>query len=174
MQEYILRSWSLVKLGTTAAQKKLFFNLRKAKNRILAANEGNISDANYDLIAKDLNVDVADVKMMNQRMSGADQSLNSFTNDEENGEWIDFLEDGRDNQEILLGETQELDERKEKLYLAMESLTEREREIISQRQLAENPQTLEELSQVYGVSRERIRQIESRALEKLQHSMVAQ
>jgi len=174
MQEYVLRSWSLVKLGTTAAQKKLFFNLRKVKNRILEASEVNISDANYALIAKELNVDVADVKMMNQRMSGADQSLNSFTSDEEDGEWIDFLEDGRDNQEVLLGETQELNERKNMLNLAMESLTEREREIILQRQLSENPATLEDLSQIYGVSRERIRQIEARAIEKLQHSVVGQ
>lgn len=173
MQEYILRSWSLVKIGTTAAQKKLFFNLRKAKNKILQASEAKITDANFEDIAVDLNVSVADVKMMDQRMTGADQSLNSFMNDEENGEWIDLLEDGRDNQEVLLGDSEELGERHDMLMLAMDKLTEREREILTERRLAEKPKTLEDLSQVYGVSRERIRQIESRAIEKLQGTMVA-
>lgn len=172
MQEYILRSWSLVKMGTTAAQKKLFFNLRKAKNKIMQASEAKITDANFDQIAKDLNVSVADVKMMDQRMTGADQSLNSFMNDEENSEWIDALEDDRENQEIVLGDTQELDARKEMLFLAMDGLNEREREIITERRLSESPKTLEDLSQVYGVSRERIRQIEVRAIEKLQDAMV--
>lgn len=172
MQEYVLRSWSLVKMGTTAAQKKLFFNLRKAKNKILQASEAKITDANFDQIAAGLNVSVADVKMMDQRMTGADQSLNSFMNDEENGEWIDMLEDGRDNQEIVLGDTQELDARKNMLFSAMDSLNEREREIIAERRLSESPKTLEDLSQVYGVSRERIRQIEVRAIEKLQTAMV--
>lgn len=173
MQEYVLRSWSLVKLGTTAAQKKLFFNLRKAKNKIVQASESHITDQNFEDIARDLNVNVADVKMMDQRMTGSDQSLNSFMNDEENGEWIDLLEDGRDNQEVLLGAAEELGERHEMLMLAMDKLTEREREILTERRLAENPKTLEDLSQVYGVSRERIRQIEVRAIEKLQGSMLA-
>lgn len=173
MQEYILRSWSLVKIGTTAAQKKLFFNLRKAKNKIMQASEAKITDANFDQIATDLNVSVADVKMMDQRMTGSDQSLNSFMNDEENSEWIDALEDDRDNQEIVLGDNQELDARKEMLFSAMDGLNEREREIIMERRLSESPKTLEDLSQVYGVSRERIRQIEVRAIEKLQGTMLS-
>ena len=172
MQEYVLRSWSLVKMGTTAAQKKLFFNLRKAKKKIMEVSQARVTDQNFADIARDLNVSVADVKMMDQRMTGADQSLNSFMNDEENGEWIDVLADDRENQEIVLGDTQELDERKDMLFSAMEHLTERERGILSERRLSEKPKTLEDLSQVYGVSRERIRQIEARAIEKLQGTMV--
>lgn len=173
IQEYILRSWSLVKIGTTAAQKKLFFNLRKIKNRILQASQSQISDENMAQIARELNVDVADVKMMDQRMSGSDQSLNSFMNDEEDGEWIDALADNSDNQEIILGESEELDQRHQLLQSAMEKLNEREREILLHRRLAEEPATLEDLSQTYGISRERVRQIEARAIEKLQANMLA-
>ena len=169
IHEYILRSWSLVKLGTTAAQKKLFFNLRKMKNRILKAEHSELTDKDIREIANELHVEVHEVVEMNQRMTGADQSLNAIRGADEDGgaEWIDTLADERTNQEINLGNAEEYDERKTILYNALGLLSEREQEIIKRRMLDENPATLEDLSQQYGVSRERIRQIEARALEKL-------
>ncbi len=169
IHEYILRSWSLVKLGTTAAQKKLFFNLRKMKNRILKADHRELTNKDIKEIANELQVEEHEVIEMNQRMTGADKSLNAIMgNGEEGGaEWIDTLADERTNQEVNLGETQEYDERKTLFYNALETLSTREQEIIRRRMLDENPATLEDLSQQYGVSRERIRQIEARALEKL-------
>lgn len=170
IQEYVLKSWSLVKMGTTAAQKKLFFNLRKMKNAILHGSpEVNLTEANIDQIATDLQVNRQEVINMDQRLYGGDQSLNATMNSEDNkGEWIDVLADETDSQETTLGENQELEQRKNMLYLAMDKLNERERDIIKKRQLVDKAMTLEDLSQEYGVSRERIRQIEARALEKLQ------
>jgi len=169
IHEYILRSWSLVKLGTTAAQKKLFFNLRKMKNRILKAEHSELTDKDIREIANELQVEEHEVVEMNQRMSGADQSLNAIMGNSDDGgaEWIDSLADERSNQEVNLGESEEYDERKNLFYNALGNLSDREQEIIRRRMLDENPATLEDLSQQYGVSRERIRQIEARALEKL-------
>jgi RNA polymerase sigma-32 factor len=172
IQEYILRSWSLVKIGTTAAQKKLFFNLRKLKNKILRTDKTNfLTDANVAEIANELAVEKEEVVSMDQRLSGSDHSLNAMMNDEEDGEWIDVLADNRENQEVELAENQEYSQRKAKLVAAMSKLNEREQDIVRERLLSENPLTLEDLSQKYGVSRERIRQIEERALEKLQASV---
>ena len=170
MQEYILKSWSLVKMGTTAAQKKLFFNLRKMKNAILHGSpETNLTEENIDQIASDLDVDRQEVINMDQRLYGTDQSLNATMNSEDDkGEWIDILADESDSQEEVLGENQELEQRQAMLYSAMDKLTDRERDIVVKRQLADKAMTLEDLSQEYGVSRERIRQIEARAIEKLQ------
>jgi RNA polymerase sigma-32 factor len=173
IQEYILRSWSLVKLGTTAAQKKLFFNLRKAKNRIGALEDGELRPENVARIAKDLNVTEDEVISMNRRMSGGDASLNSqIKNDGEGAaEWQDWLEDEDADQAAALAERDEYQSRQELLIEAMQSLNERERHILSERRLKDEPVTLEDLSQVYDVSRERIRQIEVRAFEKLQKKM---
>ncbi|MEM8569772.1 MAG: RNA polymerase sigma factor RpoH [Pseudomonadota bacterium] len=173
IQEYILRSWSLVKLGTTAAQKKLFFNLRKAKNRIGAFEEGELRPENVQRIAKDLNVTEDEVISMNRRMSGGDASLNSqIKNDGEGAaEWQDWLEDEDADQAAALAERDEYESRQELLIEAMQSLNERERHILTERRLKDEPVTLEDLSQVYNVSRERIRQIEVRAFEKLQKKM---
>ena len=169
MQEYILRSWSLVKLGTTAAQKKLFFNLRKLKNRILSSENQYLTDANIREIAKELHVEEHEVVEMDQRIYGNDQSLNAkFSDEDDSGEWIDVLADEVETHETTIGDTQEYNERKAKFDIAFAKLNDREQEIISSRQLSENPMTLEDLSQKYGVSRERIRQIEERAMEKLQ------
>ncbi len=174
MQEYILRSWSLVKLGTTAAQKKLFFNLRKLKNRILSTDTQYLTDDNIREIARELEVEEHEVVEMDQRMYGADQSLNAkFSEDDDAGEWIDVLADDAETHETTLGNTEEYNERKAKFDTVFATLNEREQEIIRARQLAENPLTLEDLSQKYGVSRERIRQIEERALEKLQAGVQA-
>ena len=173
IQEYILRSWSLVKLGTTAAQKKLFFNLRKAKNRIGAMEEGELRPENVARIAKDLNVTEEDVISMNRRMSVGDASLNAqIKNDGEGAaEWQDWLEDEDADQAAALAERDEYESRQELLIEAMQSLNERERYILTERRLKDEPMTLEDLSQVYDVSRERIRQIEVRAFEKLQKKM---
>ena len=173
IQEYILRSWSLVKLGTTAAQKKLFFNLRKAKNRIGAMEEGELRPENVARIAKDLNVTEEDVISMNRRMSVGDASLNAqIMNDGEGAaEWQDWLEDEDADQAAALAERDEYESRQELLIEAMQSLNERERYILTERRLKDEPMTLEDLSQVYDVSRERIRQIEVRAFEKLQKKM---
>lgn len=172
MQEYILRSWSLVKVGTTAAQKKLFFNLRKMKNRIKSAENNYLTNENIEQIASDLDVDVKDVISMDQRMGGHDHSLNAIMGDEDGNEWIDILADDKENQEITIGDQQVKDQRSSQLHSAMDKLTDRERDIITKRQLADKAMTLEDLSQVYGVSRERIRQIEVRAIEKLQQNMI--
>jgi len=174
MQEYILRSWSLVKLGTTAAQKKLFFNLRRLKNKILKADTQYLTDDNIREIARELDVNEQEVIDMDQRMYGGDQSLNTkFSEDEDSGELMDVLADNIDNQEFVLGESQEYDERKAKFDVAFNLLNDREQEVIRARQLSENPLTLEDLSQklndkpVQSVASERIRQIEERALQKL-------
>ena len=173
IQEYILRSWSLVKMGTTSAQKKLFFNLRKIKNKIGAIEEGELRPENVQKIATDLNVTEAEVISMNRRMSGGDASLNAPLNTDGEGaaEWQDWLEDEDADQATAYAEKDEMDARRDLLMSAMTGLNERERHILSERKLKDEPKTLEELSEVYGVSRERIRQIEVRAFEKLQKSM---
>lgn len=173
IQEYILRSWSLVKLGTTSAQKKLFFNLRKAKNRIGALEEGDLHPDNVKRIATDLGVTEEEVISMNRRMSGADASLNATvgTEDGSSTQWQDWLEDEDANQAVAYEEHDELTARRELLAQAMEVLNEREKDILVQRRLADETVTLEDLSAQYDVSRERIRQIEVRAFEKLQKRM---
>ncbi|MBL8562801.1 MAG: RNA polymerase sigma factor RpoH, partial [Gemmobacter sp.] len=172
IQEYILRSWSLVKLGTTSAQKKLFFNLRKAKAKVGALEEGDLRPENVAQIAKDLSVSESEVIDMNRRLAGADASLNATVGSEDGGaQWQDWLEDEDSDQAGAYAERDELDARRALLSQAMSVLNDREREILVQRRLAEEPVTLEELSESYGVSRERIRQIEVRAFEKLQSKM---
>jgi RNA polymerase sigma-32 factor len=172
IQEYILRSWSLVKLGTTSAQKKLFFNLRKAKAKVGALEEGDLRPENVAQIAKDLSVTEAEVIDMNRRLSGSDASLNATVGSEEGGaQWQDWLEDEDSDQAEAYEEKDELDARRALLVQAMAVLNDREKDVLMQRRLAEDPVTLEELSESYGVSRERIRQIEVRAFEKLQHRM---
>ncbi|MEA2982710.1 MAG: polymerase sigma-32 factor [Alphaproteobacteria bacterium] len=160
IQEYILRSWSLVKMGTTAIQKKLFFNLRKAKSNISALNDGDLRPDQVGLIAKSLGVDEQDVVDMNRRLSG-DASLNTPLRDDGNsGEWQDWLADDGESQESVTAESDELDNRRNALSKALTLLRERERRIFQARRLADNPMTLEELAEEFGVSRERIRQIE--------------
>ena len=173
IQEYILRSWSLVKLGTTSAQKKLFFNLRKAKSRIGALEEGDLRPENVQRIAHDLGVTEDEVISMNRRMSGGDASLNAQVGTDEGSatQWQDWLEDEDADQAADLAERDELETRREMLASSMEVLNEREADILTQRRLSDEPVTLEDLSKVYGVSRERIRQIEVRAFEKLQKRM---
>ena len=171
IQEYILRSWSLVKIGTTAAQKKLFFNLKKIKSKISAIEEGDLTPDQVDKIATELSVPHKEVISMNRRISGSDYSLNSPVTDDNSGEWQDWLEDDTQNQEASFADTEEYLIKKNILSDSLEYLNERERDIISERQLSENPLTLEELSNRYGVSRERIRQIEAKAFEKLQTKM---
>ncbi|MCF1709012.1 RNA polymerase sigma factor RpoH [Tabrizicola sp. J26] len=173
IQEYILRSWSLVKLGTTSAQKKLFFNLRKAKAKLGALEEGDLRPENVAQIAKDLNVTETEVIDMNRRLAGSDASLNATVGSDGEGttQWQDWLEDEDADQAGAYAERDELDARRELLVQAMGALNERERDILVQRRLSDNPVTLEELSESYGVSRERIRQIEVRAFEKLQSKM---
>jgi RNA polymerase sigma-32 factor len=171
IQEYILRSWSLVKMGTTAAQKKLFFNLRKAKNKIEAIEEGDMTPEHVATIADQLGVTEREVVDMNRRLSGPDASLNAPLKSESESEWQDWLADDTIDQETRLAEREEMGERHDLLTGALGELTEREREIIQARRLQDDPATLEELSQKYGVSRERVRQIEVRAFEKLQTQM---
>jgi len=173
IQEYILRSWSLVKLGTTSAQKKLFFNLRKAKSKIGALEEGDLRPENVTRIAHDLNVSEEEVVNMNRRLSGGDASLNATvgSDGEGTGQWQDWLEDEDADQAVAYEEADELSARRALLESAMSVLNEREREILMQRRLRDDPATLEELSAQYDVSRERIRQIEVRAFEKLQAKM---
>ncbi|MEI4260336.1 RNA polymerase sigma factor RpoH [Roseovarius sp. D0-M9] len=173
IQEYILRSWSLVKLGTTSAQKKLFFNLRKAKNRIGALEEGDLRPENVKRIATDLGVTEAEVVSMNRRMSGGDASLNATVGSEGEGtmQWQDWLEDEGADQATDYEERDELTARREMLAEAMDVLNEREKDVLTQRRLSDQAVTLEELSGQYDVSRERIRQIEVRAFEKLQERM---
>ena len=171
IQEYILRSWSLVKIGTTAAQKKLFFNLRRMKGEIKALEEGDLNKENLEKIATTLDVSEEEVINMNRRMSGPDSSLNAPLRADSEGEWQDWLVDDSDNQETILADQEEMNERRKMLLHAMEVLNERERKILAARRLQEDPQTLEELSQEYGISRERVRQIEVRAFEKLQKAM---
>jgi len=174
IQEYILRSWSMVKLGTTSAQKKLFFNLRKAKGKIGALEDGDMRPENVERIATDLGVNPNEVISMNRRLSGGgDSSLNSPLKGDGEGttEWQDWLADESADQAMAYAESQELETRHDLLMQAMEGLNERERHILTERRLREDPVTLEDLSQHYGVSRERIRQIEVRAFEKLQKKM---
>lgn len=171
IQEYILRSWSLVKLGTTAAQKKLFFNLRRIKGEIAALEEGDLKPDQVTEIATRLNVSEKDVMSMNGRMSASDASLNVPMGKDGDMEWQDWLSDDEPNQAQEFAQRQEFDARMELLTAAMEDLNEREKHILTERRLNDEPKTLEELSQVYNVSRERIRQIEVRAFEKLQKAM---
>lgn len=173
MQEFILRSWSLVKMGTTAAQKKLFFNLRRMKKNIDAFEDTDLHPDQVKHIATTLGVSETEVVNMNRRMMmGGDASLNvSLREDGEGGQWQDILQDDRPLQDFTVAEAQEASYRHEMLTEAMGSLNDREREILTERRLVEDPKTLEELSQVYSVSRERVRQIEVRAFEKLQKAM---
>ena len=169
IQEYILHSWSLVKMGTTAAQKKLFFNLRKIKGQMKALEEGDLPPEKVRRIAEQLAVSEDDVVQMNRRMAAQDHSLNApLRADGEGGEWQDWLVDESASQEEVLGETEEFQQRTRLLRDAMKGLNEREQHIINERRLREDPTTLEKLSQHYGISRERVRQIEVRAFEKLQ------
>jgi len=174
IQEFILRSWSLVKMGTTAAQKKLFFNLRRMKNQLDAFEDGDLKPADVAKIAKDLGVTEAEVTSMNRRMAmGGDTSLNAPLRDTDGeGQWQDFLVDNGPLQDELVADEQERQVRHDLLAQAMESLNDREKNILVERRLSEEPKTLEDLSQVYGVSRERIRQIEVRAFEKLQAALL--
>jgi RNA polymerase sigma-32 factor len=174
IQEYILHSWSLVKMGTTAAQKKLFFNLRKLKGQLQAIEEGDLSPENVKKIATDLNVTEEDVVNMNRRLAAPDHSLNAPLKIDGDGEWQDWLVDESDSQEIVLAEQQELSKRRKLLTHAMKGLNARERHILTERRLKDEPTTLEDLSKEYGISRERVRQIEVRAFEKLQRSIKAQ
>ena len=171
IQEYILHSWSLVKMGTTAAQKKLFFNLRKLKGQMQAIDEGDLAPEQVAKIAVTLNVPEADVVSMNRRLAAPDHSLNAPLRIDGDGEWQDWLVDDTDTQETSLADSEELGMRRELLASAMESLNKRERHILEERRLKENPTTLEDLSQEYGISRERVRQIEVRAFEKLQKAI---
>jgi RNA polymerase sigma-32 factor len=171
IQEYILRSWSLVKMGTTAAQKKLFFNLRKIKGQLKALDEGDLRPDQVKRIATQLGVTEEDVVSMNRRLAG-DSSLNApVRNDSESGEWQDWLVDDTMDQETALAESEEAERRRGMLNNALKSLNERERRVFEARRLAEDPLTLEELSSEFGVSRERIRQIEVRAFEKVQKAV---
>src|ERR1700741_2428802 len=172
IQEYILRSWSLVKIGTTAAQKKLFFGLRKAKGQIEALDEGDMGPEQVTTIAKKLGVSEDEVVNMNRRLSG-DASLNAPVGMDGDAEWQDWLPDDELDQETRLGNAEELDERRTLLATAMEEITEREREILAARGLKDEPQTLEELSRKFGISRERVRQIEVKAFAQLQEKMKA-
>jgi RNA polymerase sigma-32 factor len=171
IQEYILHSWSLVKMGTTAAQKKLFFNLRKIKGQLEALEDGDLPPQTVKKIATELMVPEADVISMNRRLASPDHSLNAPLRGDAEGEWQDWLVDDTDNQEVRLGESEELNQRQVMLGRAMKSLNERERLILSERRLKDEPTTLEDLSQRYNISRERVRQIEVRAFEKLQRAM---
>ena len=173
IQEYVLRSWSMVKLGTTAAQKKLFFNLRKAKSNIGAIEEGDLTPEHVATLSDQLGVTPTEVTDMNRRLSGPDSSLNAPLRSESESEWQDWLADDTIDQETRLAEREEMDDRHTLLVNAMKELTERERDIIQARRLQDEPVTLEDLSQKYGVSRERVRQIEVRAFEKLQRGMQA-
>ncbi len=173
MQEFILRSWSLVKIGTTAAQKKLFFNLRRMKNNLEAFEDGDLKPEHLHKIATDLGVSEEDVINMNRRMAmGGDTSLNVTLYDDGEGQWQDTLEDDGPLQDERVADAQERDVRHALLGEAMGSLNDRERDILTRRRLIEEPETLEQLSQVYAVSRERVRQIEVRAFEKLQKAML--
>jgi RNA polymerase sigma-32 factor len=171
IQEYILHSWSLVKMGTTAAQKKLFFNLRKLKGQMQAIEEGDLPPETVKKIADELEVSEQDVVNMNRRLATPDHSLNAPLRADSEGEWQDWLVDDGESQEIRLADQEELSKRRRLLHNAMEHLNDRERRILSERRLRDNPTTLEDLSQEYGISRERVRQIEVRAFEKLQKAI---
>ncbi|CAN5268286.1 RNA polymerase sigma factor RpoH [soil metagenome] len=173
IQEFILRSWSLVKMGTTAAQKKLFFNLRRMKSNLEAFEDGDLRPEHVTKIATDLGVTEAEVISMNRRMAmGGDTSLNVSMNEDGEGQWQDWLEDEGALQDEQIADSQERVHRHAMLAEAMDDLNDREKHILTERRLVDDPKTLEELSQVYGVSRERVRQIEVRAFDKLQKAMV--
>jgi RNA polymerase sigma-32 factor len=174
IQEYILHSWSLVKMGTTAAQKKLFFNLRRLKGQMQAIDDGDLQPEQVAKIARVLDVPEQDVVSMNRRLSAPDHSLNAPVRADSEGEWQDWLVDESESQESAIGEHEELSGRKALLSGALTTLNERERHILIERRLKDNPTTLEDLSQQYNISRERVRQIEVRAFEKLQKAMHAQ
>ncbi len=171
IQEYILRTWSLVKMGTTAAQKKLFFNLRKIKGQIDAMEEGDMTQEHVDTISTKLGVSEEEVVNMNRRLTAPDHSLNAPMRADTEGEWMDWLEDDTPNQETVYAESEELKRRKAMLVSGMDCLNERERHILMERRLREDPLTLEDLSKEYNISRERVRQIEVRAFEKLQKAV---
>ena len=171
IQEYILHSWSLVKMGTTAAQKKLFFNLRRLKGQIKELDEGDLPPDSVKKIATTLAVSEDDVVQMNRRMAGGDQSLNAPMRQDGDAEWQDWLVDDTDTQDVTVAESNELDHRRVMLETAMENLSERERRILTERRLREDPMTLEDLSKDFGVSRERVRQIEVRAFDKVQRAI---
>jgi RNA polymerase sigma-32 factor len=173
IQEYILRSWSLVKMGTTAAQKKLFFNLRKLKGQLQAIDEGDLPPETVTTIADKLSVSEQEVVNMNRRLAAPDHSLNAPMRADSEGEWQDWLVDDEPDQETMLAETEELENRRKLLHEAMKTLNERERHILTERRLSEETTTLEDLSVEYNISRERVRQIEVRAFEKLQKAMKA-
>jgi RNA polymerase sigma-32 factor len=174
IQEYILHSWSLVKMGTTAAQKKLFFNLRRLKGQMAALEDGDLRPEHVEKIARVLAVPEQDVVSMNRRLASPDHSLNAPVRADSEGEWQDWLVDEQETQESELAERQDLSNRRMLLGEALKTLNERERHILIERRLKDEPTTLEELSQQYGISRERVRQIEVRAFEKLQKSMKTQ
>ena len=172
IQEYVLHSWSLVKIGTTAAQKKLFFNLKKLKNQLESIDEGNLSPENVREIAKRLNVKEAEVISMENRLFSSDQSLNVQIGTEEKTEWQDIIRDDRKTQDTIIENINEFDYRKNLLEKAMNVLNTREKQIIKLRKLAEKPKKLEELSKHFEISRERVRQIEEKAMEKLQNEIL--
>ena len=172
IQEYVLRSWSLVKMGTTTAQKKLFFNLKKLKNQIAPGQDGDLKEEQVKEISKTLDVDSQEVINMNRRLMGQEKSLNDPIKSGETDEWQDWLVDQSLDQELLISQKQEYNDKKDLLNSAMKILSDREKEIIIARRLTEEPTTLEELSKKYKISRERIRQIETKAFEKLQKSMI--
>ena len=172
IQEYVLHSWSLVKIGTTAAQKKLFFNLKKLKNQLESIDEGNLSPENVREIAKRLNVKEAEVISMENRLFSSDQSLNVQIGTEEKTEWQDIIKDDRKTQDTIIENINEFDYRKNLLEKAMDVLNPREKQIIRLRKLAEKPKKLEELSKQFEISRERVRQIEEKAMEKLQNEIL--
>jgi RNA polymerase sigma-32 factor len=171
IQEYILHSWSQVKMGTTAAQKKLFFNLRKMKGQMQAIDDGDLSPEHVTKIATELDVPEADVISMNRRLSGGDRSLNAPVRADAEGEWQDWLVDENDNQEVAFADNEEMTKRRKLLEGAMSGLNERERLILAERRLRDEPTTLEDLSQRFNISRERVRQIEVRAFDKLQKAI---
>ena len=172
IQEYVLRSWSLVKMGTTSAQKKLFFNLKKMKKQIAPYEEGDLKKEQVDQISKKLGVKTEEVVNMNRRMMGQEKSLNDPIKDGEKGEWQDWIVSDDLDQELFVSQKQEMDEKKSLLHQSIKILNNREREILEERKLSSEPKTLEELSKKYKISRERIRQIETKAFEKLQKAML--
>jgi len=172
MQEYILRSWSLVKMGTTSAQKKLFFNLKKLKNQLSTSSSGDLNPEHVDEISKRLKVKKEEVVSMNRRLHGKEKSLNAPIKDEDSSEWQDWIVDGNLDQELKLSQKQEFNNRKKLMDESMSILNQREKEILVARKLSENVATLEELSKKHKVSRERVRQIETKAFEKLQKAML--
>jgi len=172
IQEYILRSWSLVKMGTTSAQKKLFFNLKKIKNQIAPNNSGDLNVKHVEEISKRLNVKKEEVVTMNRRLLGKEKSLNAPIKEEDGSEWLDWIVDDKTDQELKFSHEQELSKRKQLMNDSINVLNQREKEILTARRLSEEVETLEDLSKKYKISRERIRQIETKAFEKLQKAMI--